>query len=115
MRGSQAKRGTKGLRKRCPWCKKLRRFHYKTGDVAELKSGWEKRGGCWVCPFCIEGQKVFYRLRLEMFRDLWASFAMMSHGKLVLTEEVIQVLNGLPIEALRDWERKRADELPVHH
>jgi phage FluMu protein Com len=59
MRGSQAKRGTKGLRKRCPRCKKLRRFYYKNDGNTEatMKPGLAKRDGRWTCPLCIKKEK----------------------------------------------------------
>lgn len=50
MRGATAKRGTHGLRKRCPVCKKLRRF-----SAPELRAGclgWTKERGRWLCPRC---------------------------------------------------------------
>lgn len=50
MRGATAKRGTHGLRKRCPLCKKLRKFSAPEHRAAYF--GWTKERGCWVCPRC---------------------------------------------------------------
>lgn len=53
MRGATAKRGTHGLRKRCPVCKKLRKFRMSAeGYAAHTIGRWTKRGGRWVCPRC---------------------------------------------------------------
>lgn len=52
MRGAKAKRGTHGLRKRCPCCKKLRKFaHPPAHDRVE---GWTKVGDQWICRLCSE-------------------------------------------------------------
>lgn len=58
VRGSQAKRGTHGLRKRCPRCKKLRKFYrYDSGDTALCvgyrAAKWAKVAGRWVCIRCV--------------------------------------------------------------
>ena len=53
-------RGTHGLRKRCPLCKKLRRFFEpQEGSLVAAKQrqsnyekGWRKREGRWVCFRC---------------------------------------------------------------
>lgn len=56
MDGSQAKRGTHGLRKRCPVCKKLRKFHEPPGDQGGTphphRKSWHKVGDRWVCGYC---------------------------------------------------------------
>lgn len=49
MRGSAAKRGTHGLRKRCPKCKKLRKFCVPPDHV---RLGWTKFFGRWICASC---------------------------------------------------------------
>jgi hypothetical protein len=51
-------RGTHALRKRCPACKKLRRFFEPPGDVYQggsrpSRKGWTKLAdGRWICRFC---------------------------------------------------------------
>jgi len=63
MRGSSAKRGTHGLRKRCPCCKKVRKFYrWDDGFTAFApkyrRENWQKVDGRWVCKFCIQRGKV---------------------------------------------------------
>lgn len=61
MKGSGAKRGTHGLRKRCPKCKKLRKFYEPDGNHggedhrtrAPQLPNWHKEGNQWVCNFCL--------------------------------------------------------------
>lgn len=53
-------RGTHGLRKRCPRCKKLRRFYEPPRDQGgerPSRAGWEKVGGRWTCRFCMEAER----------------------------------------------------------
>lgn len=51
-------KGTHALRKRCPACKKLRRFFEPPGDVYQggsraSRRGWTKSADeRWICPFC---------------------------------------------------------------
>lgn len=52
-----------------------------------------------------KGYEVFQQLRLEEFASLWAEFAATRLD--VTNEDANQVINGLPIEALRDWKRNR--------
>jgi len=56
VKGAGAKRGTHGLRKRCPLCKKLRKFREPPGDQSgedkPRRPKWTKVGGRWVCGFC---------------------------------------------------------------
>ena len=58
MKGSSRKRGTHGLRKRCPQCKILRKFYEPPGDVGgENHRGpaWVKYPDLrrWVCGYCV--------------------------------------------------------------
>jgi hypothetical protein len=65
-------RGTHALRRRCPVCKKLRRFYEPPGGVRAAtrgmskdglhmigakqracRKGWKKVGGRWVCARCV--------------------------------------------------------------
>lgn len=48
-------RGTHALRKRCPLCKKLRRFCDTPSDLGgtrDNRKGWHKIENRWCCPFC---------------------------------------------------------------
>lgn len=60
------------------------------------------------------GYRVFMQMRVEEFRTLWDKFN--ATGGDVSNEAFIQVINGLPIEALKDWERSHspATENPSH-
>jgi len=49
MRGAGRARGTHGLRKRCPVCRKLRKF----ARIEGRDSRWRKVGGRWTCSFCL--------------------------------------------------------------
>lgn len=52
------KRGTHGLRKRCPLCKHLRRFYEPPrnhGGQREARAGWVKVGSRWVCS-CVKAR-----------------------------------------------------------
>ncbi len=55
--------GTHALRKRCPICRKLRRFAEPPGDQGgerEDKKGWHKLAdGRWVCPQCPTAKVIF--------------------------------------------------------
>lgn len=57
MRGATAKRGTHGLRKRCPICRKLRKFREphgnQGGEVHPRRKSWRKLDGRWVCGLCV--------------------------------------------------------------
>ena len=60
MKGSAAPRGTHGLRKRCPICRKLRKFCVPNALRPQWR-GWTKERGRWVCPLCsvqLEGQRL---------------------------------------------------------
>jgi hypothetical protein len=41
--------------KRCPWCRKKRRFVEGGGDHErnERSEAWEKINGVWVCSYCV--------------------------------------------------------------
>jgi len=57
MNGSSAKRGSHGLRRRCPCCKKLRKFREPPGDQGgedhPRRPAWHKDiDGQWVCGWC---------------------------------------------------------------
>ena len=58
MKGATKKRGTHGLRKRCPECKKLRKFcepdMSTTGENHPRRPPWGKVEGRWVCGFCLD-------------------------------------------------------------
>jgi len=49
-------KGTHALRKRCPLCKKRRRFYEPPGDQGGNnrlpRAGWKKVNGQWICPYC---------------------------------------------------------------
>lgn len=59
MKGAKKKRGTHGLRKRCPVCKRLRKFarietrrlHAAFGRGVQPRH-WRKIGDRWVCWIC---------------------------------------------------------------
>jgi hypothetical protein len=58
VKGATKKRGTHGLRKRCPKCRKLRKFHEphgnQGGEPKPSRPEWVKIDGRWVCGFCVE-------------------------------------------------------------
>lgn len=61
MRGAHAKRGTKGLRKRCPICRKLRKFYEPMDGAHQDRSSKPRRKpwvkdtvrNRWVCGWCV--------------------------------------------------------------
>ena len=57
MKGATKKRGTHGLRKRCPRCRKLRKFcepdGSQGGELKPRRPKWDKIDGRWVCGFCL--------------------------------------------------------------
>lgn len=55
MNGAAAKRGTHGLRKRCPVCKHLRKF-CAPGHRIDPRE-WQKVGDRWVCVRCVFAAK----------------------------------------------------------
>lgn len=55
--GKSFQHGTHALRKRCPACKKLRRFYEPPGDQGgdrpgRKRMGWTKQDGLWICARC---------------------------------------------------------------
>lgn len=57
MNGSQAKRGSGGLRRRCPNCKKLRKYNESDGNHGGehhyRRPSWGNRDGVNICGWCI--------------------------------------------------------------
>lgn len=54
-------KGTHALRKRCPQCKKLRRFYeppMDQGGERLSRAKWAKVNNRWICIYCIEKPKV---------------------------------------------------------
>jgi len=48
---------THDLRKKCPRCKKLRRFYEPPSDCGGeriSRKKWRKVGSRWVCVFCVD-------------------------------------------------------------
>ena len=68
MKGAGRARGTHSLRKRCPVCRKLRKFPgNEQARARRVKMGWGKVDGLWTCPFCLRRDPLL-KVRAESAR-----------------------------------------------
>jgi len=72
---------THALRKRCPCCKKERKFREPDGnhggEYHQRRPEWDKRNGKWVCGWCLHGNpkdsQAVRKLRAERLLTFEAS------------------------------------------
>lgn len=87
---------THGLRRRCPLCRKLRKFHEphgnQGGESHERRMPWVRTPFGWACGFCVTARTGIQVPRgVYAWRDPYVACWSSPEGKLVVTVNGVEV------------------------